>query len=389
MDKLETNNESRAPVGSKGGIARAVSLSSDRRKEIAQTAAASRWSQDAPRALVDGELEIAGRRIACAVLSTKLRVLTQETFLTAVGRAAKAKAGKGSARLALVDGLPPFLASTNLEPFISDELRRAATPVVFRTVKGNKAYGYDARLLPLVCEVYLLARDAHLKALQEAEEQRKAGRPVDAKPVLLPAQEKIVQVCDLLMRGMAKDYIVNLVDQATGYHEQEMRDELVKILQLYIADYLMPWTERFPIEFFKQAYRIHGWAYQAGQRKHPQYLGNFINRYIYDQLPPGVLDKLRELNPVTEAGYRKTQHHRYLADTGNLHLDRQITSTITIMQLSEDKEQFKLNFYRVHGKAIEGAEPKRLVVHVKPPVDQPTLFPLDAFSSKKQAVDQQ
>jgi hypothetical protein len=379
MDESEQKTESRAEVASKGGIARAESLPANRRTEIARTAAVSRWSQDAPRALVDGELEIAGRRIACAVLSTKLRVLTQETFLTAVGRAAKAKAGKGSARLALVDGLPPFLASANLEPFVSDELRRAATPVVFRTVKGNKAYGYDAKLLPLVCEVYLLARDAHLKALSEAEEQRKAGRPVDAKPVLLPQQEKIVQVCDLLMRGMAKDYIVNLVDRATGYYEQEMRDELVRILQQYIASHLMPWTERFPLEFFKQVYRIHGWKWVPNNKKHPQYVGNFINRYIYDQLPPGVLDKLRELNPITEAGYRKTQHHRYLADTGNLHLDRQITSTITVMQLSENKEQFKMNFWRVHGKAIEGTEPKRLVVNVRPSVDQPTLFPLDTF----------
>jgi hypothetical protein len=389
MDETEQKKESRTLVASKGGTARAESLPADRRSEIARQGAASRWSQDAPRALVDGELEIAGRRIACAVLSTKLRVLTQETFLTAVGRAAKAKAGKGSARLTLVDGLPPFLASANLEPFVSDELRRAATPVVFRTVKGNKAYGYDAKLLPLVCEVYLLARDAHLKALQQADEQRKAGKPVDAKPVLLPTQEKIVQVCDLLMRGMAKDYIVNLVDRATGYHEQEMRDELVKILQQYIAPHLMPWTERFPLEFFKQVYRIHGWKWDASNKKHPQYVGHFINRYIYDQLPPGVLDKLQELNPITDAGYRKHQHHRHLADTGNLHLDRQITSTITVMQLSANKDEFKLNFWRVHGKAIEGAEPKRLVVQVKPLVDQPTLFPLDAFTSapKKALVD--
>lgn len=91
-------------------------------------------------------------------------------------------------------------------------------------------------------------------------------------------------------------------------------------------------------------------------------MGHFINRHIYDQLRPGVLDKLRELNPVTETGYRKTQHHRLLADAGNVHLDRQITSTITVMQLSDDKEQFRLNFWRIHGKALEGKEPKRLVV---------------------------
>jgi hypothetical protein len=56
-------------------------------------------------------------------------VLTQESFLSAIGRARKAKAGTGSTQL--VDGLPPFLAASNLRPFISDELRQSTTPEVF------------------------------------------------------------------------------------------------------------------------------------------------------------------------------------------------------------------------------------------------------------------
>src|SRR5437899_9682844 len=50
MDETEQKKESRALVASKGGNARAESLPADRRVEIARQAAASRWSQDAPRA---------------------------------------------------------------------------------------------------------------------------------------------------------------------------------------------------------------------------------------------------------------------------------------------------------------------------------------------------
>src|SRR5262249_49041956 len=149
----------------------------------------------------------------------------------------------------------------NLQRFISDELRAAATPIVFRTLRGNRAYGYDARLLPLVCEVYLLARDAHLAAMKDAQEKRRKGEKIEARPVLLPSQEPFVRTCDVLIRSMAKEHIVALVDRATGYQEIAVRDEITKILAAYIAPHLLPWTRRFPDEFFKQVYRIHGWKY--------------------------------------------------------------------------------------------------------------------------------
>lgn len=348
MDNDETPEER----GAKGGRARADSLPASRRSEIAREAALARYSPNIPSALCEGGIEFAGRPIACAVLDTKLRLLTQETFLTTLGRAPKAKGGQGSQRLMRVGGLPPFLAADNLAPFISDDLRRAAMPVVFRTKRGNKAYGYDAKLLPMVCEVYLLARDAHLKALKDAQERRERGESIEARAVLLPSQERLVQTCDLLMRSMAKEHIVALVDRATGYAEIEIRDELTKILAQYIAPHLMPYLPRFPDEFFRQVYRIHGWPYVPGNRKMPQYVGKFINKYIYGFLPDGVLEKLKELNPVLERGWRATQNHRLLTDQGLAHLDRQITSTITIMTLSENAAEFDVNFHKVHRKQL-------------------------------------
>jgi hypothetical protein len=359
------NENSAEERGAKGGRARAKNLPASRRSEIARDAALAKWSL--PQALCEGEINFTGRRIACAVLDTKLRLLTQETFLTTLGRAPKAKGGQGSERMLRVGGLPPFLAAENLLPFISDELRQAAMPVVFRTTRGNKAYGYDARLLPMVCEVYLLARDAHLKALKDAEKRREKGEDFEARPILLPNQERLVQTCDLLMRSMAKEHIVTLVDRATGYAEQEIRDELFKILGQYIAPHLLPWVPRFPDEFFRQVYRLHGWPYVAGNRKMPQYVGKFINKYIYGYLPPGVLEKLQELNPVQESGWRATQNHRYLTDTGNIHLDRQITSTTTVMALSADAADFDQNFHKIHMRRIPARKPLQLKAAKAPP----------------------
>src|SRR4051812_1652929 len=85
--------------GAMGGDARAKSLSASRRSEIAREAALARYSAEFPRAVAEGEIDFAGRRIACAVLDTKLRLLTQQTFLTTLGRAPKAKGGQGSERM--------------------------------------------------------------------------------------------------------------------------------------------------------------------------------------------------------------------------------------------------------------------------------------------------
>lgn len=308
---------------SKGGKARAEKLTDEERQEISRKAAEARWGNVLPRATNEGVLVIAGKPIKCANLPNGTRVLTQETFLKAIGRAGKAKAGTGSAGME-VDGMPPFLAAENLKPFISDELRKSTNPLVYKAIKGRRAFGYDAILLPMVCEVYLAAKDAG---------------------VLLKTQEHIAQACYLLMRGLARVGIIALVDEATGFQDQRPRDELTKILEAYISAELIPWTRKFPEVFFKEVYRLQGWEYKPGSAKRTPYVGKIINKYVYEQLPEGVLPELRRLNPVTEKGYRRWKHFQFLtADTGNVHLDKQITATTTIMRISDTKGAFEANF---------------------------------------------
>ncbi len=134
---------------------------------------------------------------------------------------------------------------------------------------------------------------------------------------------------------------------------------------------MRPWLKTFPDEFFKQVFRLHGWTYKPGTTRRPSLIGHHINDYIYKQLPRPVLPELRKLNPVTDRGYRKHKLFQFLtADTGNIHLDRQITSVVTVMKLSDNWEDFEQNFQKAFGKPyqprlplivdapIEGAEKK-------------------------------
>ncbi|HEU4324398.1 MAG TPA: P63C domain-containing protein [Roseiflexaceae bacterium] len=152
---------------------------------------------------------------------------------------------------------------------------------------------------------------------------------------------------------------------ATGYREQRQRDELRKILEAYISEELRPWVRVFPEEFFKQLYRIHGWEYKHTNARTP-YVGKLINRYIYEQLPEGVLQGLQAKNPVTKKGYRKHKHHQYLTiDTGDKHLDRQIASVTTLMRAADNKDDFERMFQKVFPKATQSRLP--LVIDAETP----------------------
>ncbi len=331
MDDQGQKNSKESPA-EKGGLARARSLTPEERREIARAAARARWGDrdSLPKATHEGPLQIGNATIQCAVLDTKKRVLTQETFLEAMGRAKKAKGGTGSQ--ALVDGLPPFLAAQNLKDFISDDLLESTTPVVYRTLRGGQAFGFEAQLLPKVCEVYLKARDAG---------------------VLLRSQKHIAAACDVLIRGLAHVGIIALVDEATGYQADRARDELNRILEEYVSAALLPWTKRFPNEFFKQIYRLHGWEYKEGNHKRPGYVGTLINKLVYEKLPPGVLETLQELNPATPKGYRKWKHFQWLTeDTGHEHLDRQLQAVTLLMRISSGKAEFDRLFDRAFGEQL-------------------------------------
>src|SRR5438309_1053502 len=107
-------NDNLASNATKGGLARAANLTPEERSAIARKASDARWGQDLPKATHDGPLPIADRVLIAAVLSNGKRLLSQGTFLQALGRSRTPKAGTGG--FSTVDGLPFFLQAELLKP---------------------------------------------------------------------------------------------------------------------------------------------------------------------------------------------------------------------------------------------------------------------------------
>ncbi len=186
----------------------------------------------------EGELVIGGMKIPCAVLADGTRVLTQWGFYRAIGRSGKPAKGWGSD----VEKVAPFLALDNLKPFVSDELATSTRPIVFRTTRGVKAFGYRAEILPKVCDVYLKAR---------------------REDALLKTQLKFADACELLVSGLAHVGIVALVDEATGYEDIRDRQALQAILDQFLLKELAAWAKRFPDEFYRQIFRLRNWEWKG------------------------------------------------------------------------------------------------------------------------------
>lgn len=169
-------------------------------------------------------------------------------------------------------------------------------------------------------------------------------------------QRHIADRCAVLLTGFSKVGIIALIDEATGYQDERARNELQQILSAYIAEELRPWVQRFPHTFFKELFRLYGWQYKEGSVKRPKYAGKFINDAIYENLPPPVLPKLKELNPVLGKG-RKRKHHQHLTDeTGIPHLDDTIKAVTVLMRVSTSKAEFWRLFRRQFPKPGQSRE---------------------------------
>ena len=142
-----------------------------------------------------------------------------------------------------------------------------------------------------------------------------------------------------------------LVDEVTDFQYIRDKEDLNKILELYIAKELLPWARRLPDEFYRQLFRLRGWQYSPLSVKRPQYVGKLTNELIYERLPLGVLDELRKKNPVVRSGYRRHRHHQFLTENiGNPHLEKHIASVTTLMRVASNWRKFKSLFEKAFGQ---------------------------------------
>jgi hypothetical protein len=336
--------ESRA---SKGGKARAKVLNKQERRQIAQKAIQARWdairkqsTENKPISIHPytelAKLKIQDLELPCAVLEDRTPVIAYPSVRKTLGRSTGGKQLKLAQ--ASISPMPDFLYGQALEPFVPESLRVSLrNPILFRA-KGGVRKGVHANLIPEICEVWLKARDAG---------------------VLRRSQLRIATNAEVLMRGLARVGITALIYEATGYELVKDRDDLHRILEAYISKELLPWTKRFPDEFYEQLFKLKGWQYNPPSVKRPKIVGKLTVELVYDRLPKGVLEELRNKNPVTPRGYRKYHHHRFLTeDIGNPHLEKQVAAVTTLMKASNNWATFNRLFNRVFGIQSEMVFPE-------------------------------
>ncbi|MYD10454.1 MAG: hypothetical protein F4X02_10480 [Chloroflexi bacterium] len=277
----------------------------------------------------DRPLIIGNIHIQCFVLENEMRVITQQGFLEALGRAGKAKGGQGASK---VDNLPAFMAAKNLKPFIDKEVTRSTTPISLTLPGGRRGYGWDAELLPEVCDVY--------------EEAQRAD-------ALLPSQMHIAEQARIIRKGLGKLGIIGLVDEATGYQKIREDRTLATILEKFIAKELQPWTRTFPPEFYSEIFRLKGWPGPDGVKR-PSVIGRYTNDIVYDRLPEGVLDELKRKNPTVKPGQRRHKHHQWLTgDVGHPKLRDHLIGVMALMRAAPNWDAFRRTLVRSYKKRNE------------------------------------
>jgi hypothetical protein len=311
----------------RGGLARAEALSKKQRRDIAKAAATARWA-DLPQAICgspDRPLRIGDHELQCYVLEDGTRVLSQAEFLEALGRHRKANVRREGGE----EPLPAILQGKAINPFITKEIIEKSRPIKFRTPSGALASGYRADLLPIVCEIYLKARDAN---------------------VLPPNQQHVARQAEILMRALAHVGIIALVDEATGYQEFRTKDALSRILEAFVAKELQPWVKTFPDEYYAQLFRLRGLDYRRDSVKRPQYFGTLTNDIVYKRLAPGVLAELKKVIPKSETtGRPKGALSQALTrNIGYPKLKEHLGAVVAYMTVSDDYLDFvgKLDRFR-------------------------------------------
>jgi hypothetical protein len=279
-----------------------------------------------------GELEIGEMQISCAVLEDGTRIISETSivkYLGSVGGKNYKLRAKEENQNNNIDFLPLFVASKALHPFISEVFTEEdLVPIIYTTDGKNKQQGYDATILPKVCEIWLKAREANTLQASQLPKALKA---------------------EILMRSLAKLGITALVDEATGYQYDREKYELQKIFKAYISEELLPWQKMFPDIFYKELFRLNGWDFNVnGIKKRPGVIGTWTKKLIYEELPKGVLEKLEKNTPKSIKGNKTARLHQSLTiDIGNPHLKEQINKCITLFQLSDNMKHMWYHFKKI------------------------------------------
>ena len=269
----------------------------------------------------DQPLKIGDIEIPCYVLEDETRVLSLRGIYSGIGMSIGGGSQSG------VPKIGEFLAILDRKGIDTKELTACfVQPLKFQPPGGGRtAYGSPATILVDLCTVILTARDAG---------------------ILQKSQLNIAHRADTLIRGLATVGVIALVDEATGY--QRLREEraLATILERFLAKELQPWTRTFPYAFYREIFRLRRWPGPDGIKR-PQVIGHFTNDIVYKRIAPGVLEELKQKNPVMPTGRRKATHHEWFTPAlGHPKLKEHLAAVTALMRAAPNWNAFMRSLNR-------------------------------------------
>jgi len=172
------------------------------------------------------------------------------------------------------------LAFKTLKPFVDRHLGDLQSVTIgYKTKRGTMARGIKAEIIPKICEVWL-----------DADEEVTLGT----------RQKRIAKNAKMLMRALAHTGIIALVDEATGYQDVRARDALAKIFTEFLAADRQKWTLTFPLDFYKEIYRLRGWKFEPWNTKRPSVIASWTDN-MYPRNYQDAVQKLRQAVIATMA----------------------------------------------------------------------------------------
>lgn len=325
-----------------GGLARAEALTAEARSQIASDAARERWAKrakpmpDMPRVLegYSSFLLLGGVKLPCAVIEGPngiQRVLSENGITNAI-LGTRSGASKRLKKVAEQEGapIPLFAAPRQLKPFISKELLDGPlAPIDY--VDGERVIrAYDSTVLVAVCSLWLKARE---KGTLQAQQLPKA------------------QNAESLTLALADTGVVGLIDEATGYQDERAKDALAKIFTTFLAKERQKWALTFPVDFYREIYRLRGWKFEPWNTKRPSVIAAWTDDFVYDRLAPGLTEELRNKNPIVDTGRRSHKHFQWLnPERGHPKLKEHIAGVIALLRSADDWGSFKRGLDRAYPK---------------------------------------
>jgi len=333
MERKKLNSEAAKRLSelgaSKGGEARASSLSEDRRREIARAAIQARWEKAGkaplPHATHKGNFQDDfGINVDCYVLDDeqKTAVISQTGMGSALGLSERGNA------------FPRFLSSKGMAGALSAQLiAKIAQPLRFQwTGAGAQpvvVYGFDVTLLVDVC-----------KAVVQAESDGK----------LHPQQAEVARQAHIILGASAKAGIKGLVYALAGYDAP--REETIAAFKLFVQEEAREYEKEFPNQLYAEWYRLYNLP--KPDRNKPWKFKHLTVDQVYKPLARsnGKILELTRAQRESSAAHHK-RLHQFLSEVGVKALRTHLGQLLGIARISRTEKQYESHFQTLFGDQYE------------------------------------